>query len=155
MFVGNTVKQRTSIIFFLGFRHLQRVLAYALRFVDRVIVMRPTNFDVLTPDELQRTMWFAVRITQRTNFPELLKQLAKPNHILIPPTIAQLAPFLDNSSLIRVGGRLQPSMLTDDAKHTYLLPKESHVTSLLINRFPYGVWGSSRPSIQVLIRRSA
>lgn len=49
--------------------------------------------------------------------------------------MAQLAPFIDSSGLIRVGGRLQRSMLTEDAKHPYLLPKESHVTSLLITAF--------------------
>lgn len=80
-------------------------------------------------------MRLAVRVTQRTHFQELLKQLTKPNHIVTPPTMAQLAPFLDHTGLIRVGGRLQRSMLSDDAKHPYLLPKSSHVTSLLITAF--------------------
>ncbi|XP_015377512.1 PREDICTED: uncharacterized protein LOC107171770 [Diuraphis noxia] len=114
---------------------LQRALAYALRFIHRVIFKRPTDADCLTPDELQRAMRLAVRVTQRTHFQELLKQLGKPNHIITPPTMAQLAPFLDRTGLIRVGGRLQRSMLSDDAKHPYLLPKESHVTSLLITAF--------------------
>lgn len=43
--------------------------------------------------------------------------------------MAQLALFLDPTGLIRVGGRLQRSMLTEDVKHPYVLPKESHVTS--------------------------
>jgi len=120
---------------FSSWSRLQRALAYALRFIDRVIVKRPTNADVLTPDELQRAIRLAVRVTQRTHFQELLKQLAKHNHVITPPTMAQLAPFLDHTGLIRVGGRLQRSMLTDDAKHPYLLPKESHVTSLLITAF--------------------
>lgn len=120
---------------FSSWSRLQRALAYALRFIDRVIVKRPTNADVLTLDELQRAIRLAVRVTQRTHFQELLQQLAKHNHIVTPPTMAQLAPFLDHTGLIRIGGRLQRSMLTDDAKHPYLLPKESHVTSLLITAF--------------------
>ncbi|KAL4113825.1 hypothetical protein QTP88_017393 [Uroleucon formosanum] len=120
---------------FSSWSRLQRALAYALRFIDRVIVKRPTNADVLTLDELQRAIRMAVRVTQRTHFQELLQQLAKHNHIVTPPTMAQLAPFLDHTGLIRIGGRLQRSMLTDDAKHPYLLPKESHVTSLLITAF--------------------
>jgi len=116
---------------FSSWSRLQRALAYALRFIDRAIVKRPTNADVLTQDELQRAIRLAVRVTQRTHFQELLKQLAKHN-IVTPPTMAQLAPFLDHTGLIRVGGRLQRSMLSDDAKHPYLLPKDSHVTSLLI-----------------------
>lgn len=120
---------------FSSWYRLQRVLAYALRFIDRVIFKRPTDADCLTPDELQRAMRLAVRVTQRTHFQELLKQLAKPNHLVTPSTMAQLAPFLDHTGLIRVGGRLQRSMLSDDAKHPYLLPKESHVTSLLITAY--------------------
>jgi len=135
MVVRETPSFDTFLLRFSSWSRLQRSLAYALRFVDRVIVKRPTNTDIVTPDELQRAMRLAVRVTQRTHFPELLKQLAKPNHIVTPPTMAQLAPFLDYAGLIRVGGRLQRSMLTDDAKHPYLLPRESHVTSLLIIAF--------------------
>jgi len=47
-----------------------------------VIVRRPTNEYVLTPDELQRAVRLAVRVTQRTHFPELLRQLAKHNHVV-------------------------------------------------------------------------
>ncbi|CAI6357195.1 unnamed protein product [Macrosiphum euphorbiae] len=135
MVVCETPSFDTFLLRFSSWSRLQHALAYALRFVDRVIVKQPTNTDVLTPDELQRAMRLAVRVTQRTYFPELLKQLAKPNHLVTPPTMAQLAPFMDHAGLIRVGGRLQRSMLSDDAKHPYLLPKESHVTSLLITAF--------------------
>jgi len=120
---------------FSSWSRLQRVLAYSLRFVDRVVLKRPTNINVIMPDELERATRLAVRVTQRKYFFELLKQLSDPNRVVTPPTLAHLAPFLDHSGLIRVGGRLQRSMLTEDAKHPLLLPKESHVTSLLITAF--------------------
>lgn len=78
---------------FSSWSRLQRALAHALRFVVCVILKRPTNADVLTPDEQQRAMRLAVRVIQRTHFPELLKQLAKPNHTVTPSTTAQLALF--------------------------------------------------------------
>ncbi|GBM79468.1 hypothetical protein AVEN_138236-1 [Araneus ventricosus] len=36
------------------------------------------------------------------------------------------APFYDDSGIIRVGGRLKNSMLTESQKHPILLPKTDH-----------------------------
>ena len=44
---------------------------------------------------------------------------------LIPPKLAQLYPFLDNSGLLRVGGRLHRAPITSYRKHPYILPEES------------------------------
>lgn len=48
--------------------YFQRALAYALCFVDHVLLKRPTYTDVLTPDEEQRLMRLDIRVTQRTHF---------------------------------------------------------------------------------------
>ena len=47
-------------------------------------------------------------------------------------SIRRLCPILDDSGLLRVGGRLQRSALPFDAKHPVLLPKGHHVTRLLV-----------------------
>lgn len=47
-------------------------------------------------------------------------------------SIRRLCPILDDSGLLRVGGRLQRSTLPFDAKHPVLLPKGHHVTRLLV-----------------------
>ncbi|XP_018370875.1 PREDICTED: uncharacterized protein LOC108766210 [Trachymyrmex cornetzi] len=52
----------------------------------------------------------------------------------VPPShpIARLTPFKDSDGILRVGGRLQASMLTMEAKHPAILPKQSPFTTLVI-----------------------
>ena len=60
--------------------------------------------------------------------------------------ISQMDAFIDESDVIRVGGRLQNSHISDDCKHPILMPrKEKYQISLLsitIARFFMGVVGS-------------
>jgi hypothetical protein len=46
-----------------------------------------------------------------------------------------LDPFLDEEGILRVGGRLKRSSLMYGVKHPIILPKEGHVTHLLIKHF--------------------
>ena len=47
-------------------------------------------------------------------------------------SLYRLDPFLDNDGVLRVGGRIQLGQFTDDTKFPIILPKKSHVTSLII-----------------------
>jgi len=77
----------------------------------------------------------AVSGASNTNFKDLFKQFSKPETVIIPSTVAQLALFLGEWGLLRFGGCLRCSSLSPDAKHPYLLPKASYLTSLLIQSY--------------------
>ena len=47
-------------------------------------------------------------------------------------SISQLDPFIDESDVIRVGGRLQRPHIGDDCKHPMLLPRKGKVSDLTI-----------------------
>ena len=47
-------------------------------------------------------------------------------------SISQLDPFIDESDVIRVGGRLQSSRISDDCKHPILLSRKGKVSDLII-----------------------
>ena len=49
-------------------------------------------------------------------------------------SISQLDPFIDESDVICVGGRLQNSHISDDCKHPILLPRKKNyqISSLCI-----------------------
>lgn len=117
---------------FSSWQRLQRSMAYVLRFVYSGILKQPLITGPLKLAELSRAVLVAIRLTQKIHFPELIKQLQDAKRAITPSSVAQLAPFIDVNGLIRVGGRLQCSLLSEDAKHPLLLPKSSHVTSLLI-----------------------
>ena len=46
--------------------------------------------------------------------------------------ISQLDPFINESDVIRVGGRLQNSHISDYCKHPILLPRKGKVSDLII-----------------------
>ena len=47
-------------------------------------------------------------------------------------SISQLDPFVDESNVIHVGGRLQSSHISDDFKHPISLPRKGKVSDLTI-----------------------
>ena len=47
-------------------------------------------------------------------------------------SISQLDPFINESDVVRVGGRLQNSDISDDCKHPILLPRKGKVSDLII-----------------------
>ena len=44
----------------------------------------------------------------------------------------RLDPYLDADGVLRIGGRLRRANLPDSVKHPVILPKESHITRLII-----------------------
>ncbi|XP_022164862.1 uncharacterized protein LOC111029924 [Myzus persicae] len=108
---------------------MQGVLAYCFHFSRRPVLTGP-----LTRAESDHVLTTAVRETQRIYFSSLRKQLTT-SQMITPASLAQLAPFFDNDGLIRVGGRLRYSALSEDVKHPILLPHSAHVTQLLIRHY--------------------
>lgn len=131
----NIARSDNFLIRFSTLTRLQRSTAYSLRFIYARFLNEPCPKTPLSSIELNRAMRFIMRITQDIYFSTLFTQFSVPNTIITPPTVAQLAPFLDDDGLIWVGGRLRHSSLSSDAKHPYLLPKSLHLTSLLIANY--------------------
>jgi len=108
---------------------MQRVLAYFLRLSHRPVIIGP-----LTRAELNYVLTTAVKETQNIYFSNLWQQLTT-SQMITAASLAQLAPFIDKDGLIRVGGRLRYSALSEDAKHPFLLPNSAHITQLLIRHY--------------------
>ena len=49
-------------------------------------------------------------------------------------SLYRLDPFLDNEGILRVGGRLHKATTPFDEKHPAIIPKSSHITTLLIRQ---------------------
>ena len=59
-------------------------------------------------------------------------------------SISQLDPFLDNNNIIRVGGRLRKSSLTETEQHPVILPRKSPVSDVIIQWSHYSVAHGAR-----------
>ena len=63
-----------------------------------------------------------------------------------------LTPFIDKEGIIRVGGRVNKAVISYDAKHPVLLPRE-HWTSLLITRYYHQIGHSGVATTAAKIKK--
>lgn len=73
-----------------------------------------------------------IRDLQRQTYGEEIKLLSKGHQLQRRNKLYRLDVFLDTDGLIKVGGRLSRSSLCDSFKHPIVIPKEHHVTKLII-----------------------
>ncbi|OXA46198.1 Gag-Pol polyprotein [Folsomia candida] len=118
-------------------RKLQRVTAFVLRFVrncrnPNLHPQKTKSHHPLTPGELHQALNHWVKVVQHQAFYEDLQQLKKGQPLHSKSKILSLSPFLDETGVIRVGGRLKSSSLSPDQKNPILLPYHGQLTHLII-----------------------
>ncbi|CAI6347553.1 unnamed protein product [Macrosiphum euphorbiae] len=119
---------------FSSLEKMLRVLSYVSRFLSHRLRRQPIRVGPITFSERERSLSIAVQRTQQYYFSDLVKTL-KNKSTITPPSLAQLAPYIDDNNIVRVGGRLRFSDASYDAKHPILLPRSSHLTDLVIRHY--------------------
>ncbi|GFT83347.1 uncharacterized protein TNCV_1555611 [Trichonephila clavipes] len=108
--------------------------AWCLRFVNNSkINISERKKDYLNTTELRNAAEVLVKSVQQSEFKSEIKCLQLKHQIPKNSKILSLNPFLDKDGLLRVGGRLKFSNLSDSQKHQLILPKTHHLTDLIIN----------------------
>lgn len=130
--VSQNVCNQTLIDFarFSSFLRLQRTIAYALRFVNRLRNRHLVVTKYLSKDELKDALNLIVRTCQRESFPEY-KLLLDGHKLPKNCSLMKFNPFLDEDNLMRVGGRLLNSNFCYEKKHPLLLQSTHQFTKLL------------------------
>nr|XP_039272262.1 uncharacterized protein LOC120346563 [Styela clava] len=128
---------------------LQRAIAWIIRFTKfcKAKYLHKVKFqDIgkLSVDELDYATHEILRITQRDVFSKQMKYLEMNNiEHKVPKSqlrkgqcqsLQNLCPFIEDD-LMRIGGRLQHSLLPLHSKHQIILPQDHHVTRLLIKKY--------------------
>ena len=102
--------------------------------------------------ELESAERAIIRAVQTSAFKEelhVLKQIKRKNpdpnsrawaqqrksNIKTYGSLYKLDPFVDDDEILRVGGRLRRASLSDDMKFPIILPRNSHVTTLIVRYF--------------------
>lgn len=114
---------------------IERVLAYVLRFTLN-ISEESTNWNlgrILVP-ELQDAHRRLVSHIQAIHFAEEISALQAGRNLKNTSRLIQLHPFLDDRGLLRVGGRLQHSLLSFERKHPIILSACDRFIKLLFER---------------------
>ncbi|XP_018405223.1 PREDICTED: uncharacterized protein LOC108781668 [Cyphomyrmex costatus] len=107
-----------------------RVVAYCLRFLRRPAGIT-THF--VSHEETTAALELMCRTVQQHSFPEEYKALSSNKSLNTSSGILTLNPFLDDG-LIKVGGRLKHSNLTQDARHPMLPPKNHELSRRIITQ---------------------
>ncbi|CAB4008561.1 uncharacterized protein LOC110248158 [Paramuricea clavata] len=103
----------------------------------------------ITVDEMEKAEIVILKLAQNDSFSDeiaALKEVLAENHsdprakissekkkVKTISSLFRLDPFIDRNGLLRVGGRLSKSRsLPEDLMHPVILPKKSHITTLVI-----------------------
>ena len=114
---------------FSSWTRLLRVVGWVKRFVARLRGSPSTG--ELTLEELSDAKTCILQVLQRQHYDAEVTALTQGSSVPRNSSILKLCPFLDDSGLLRVKGRLQFSDLSYGEKHPIVLPK-CHVTLLLV-----------------------
>ncbi|XP_076284633.1 uncharacterized protein LOC143211095 [Lasioglossum baleicum] len=113
---------------------LLRITALCRRAARRMKVKRANRGPVgpLTVAEIENSRQFWIRQTQADHFAQEIQAISHSAVVPKHSTIVNLMLFVDANGILRVGGRLQHSLLDADQKHPIILPRSSALTALVI-----------------------
>lgn len=92
--------------------------------------------DLVTVEERRRAIESVLKLVQQQAFVPELKILQSPHKGCLPSSspLHCLDPIIE-AGLICVGGRLNNSTLSQELKHPVILPKDCHITSLILAHY--------------------
>lgn len=127
---------------------LKRAVAWFLKLKDLLIVLREKRKEPseesrmteykkalkgknLTCDDLTKAETEIVKFCQKQGFKEEVTMLKEQQRVKKGSSLYKLNPVLQDG-VMRVGGRLNHAAMPDDSKHPAILPKNSHITQLVL-----------------------
>ncbi|XP_068074145.1 uncharacterized protein [Danio rerio] len=119
--------------------------------IKRLGLKQKCSTDHITVEERQRAAEVVIKLMQQEAFSKEMRMIE--NGIALPNSSAlyQLDPVLDKG-LLRVGGRLKKSSLSQDLKHPVILPRDSYITKLILSHYHAKICYQGRTQTQMQLR---
>lgn len=121
---------------FSSLTRLKRVIVYCIRFFTNAKIKQNQSSSrqagPLTVGELENSLSIIIKHLQGHEFARELQDLNNRKPVSSRSPLRHLHPFVDDSGIIRVGGRLQNSSLSYSQRHPILFPTKHHFTELII-----------------------
>lgn len=116
---------------FSDFRKLERIFGYVTRFVENCRAkVDERRSGRLNRCDFKAAVQVMVKAVQKEKFDEEIKCLKADK--IIKGKLNKLKPLLEESGLLRVGGRLRNSDLPFNQRHPMILPEQHHLTEIII-----------------------
>ena len=109
---------------------LLNVTAYILRFVGNIRKPSINYSGPISPAERTQANLKWIQTAQQQSFPAEIQNISSESSRL--PLVHQLRLFIDKGGLIRCGGRIPNSPVSELVKFPYLLPAKSPFTSIIV-----------------------
>ena len=119
--------------YYSSYSKLLKHTANLFRFLDfwqHKTFHKAQNFE--EKDYASQALQFWVKNAQNAAFPKECTTLNKTENLASNSPLKTLSPVMDEKGMMRVGGRLAFSHLSEETKHPIILPKEHRFTHLLI-----------------------
>lgn len=113
---------------------LTRIVALLKRFVHNTKNPKNRITGNLTATELKSSLNHIIRIVQSTEFSLDYRNLQSKSPLHHRSSLLSLNPFLDDTQIMRLGGRLENAIISFNSKHPIILPKSHHITKLIIRQ---------------------
>lgn len=120
----------TSLSRFSSWSRLLKVVAR----IKRLRSKQTHSSELMTVEERERAAKSVIRLAQEEQFSQEMKTLQNGESLPNSSPLFHLDPIIDGS-VIRVGGRLEQSSLSLEVKHPVILPKEGHITKLILTHY--------------------
>ncbi|UYV82438.1 hypothetical protein LAZ67_21002170, partial [Cordylochernes scorpioides] len=123
-----------SITRFSSYNRMKRTLAWCLRFFNNSRYPSNKFSGTLTTKEIRSSELKITKVVQECYFSVEINALLSSKALPKTNKLLCLNPFIDQNGILRVGGRLKLSSLSEFQKHPIILPPKSHVTELIIRQ---------------------
>lgn len=133
-----------------SFWRLQRITAWMIRFLSGK-VSKPTPW--LTLDEMNESRKAIIRRMQQVYYADEISSLVNKSSVKRQSRLVGLDPFLDADGLVRVGGRLENSILEYDGKHPIIIPHEHPWTRLMLEDYHKDYLHAGAKSLLSIVRQ--
>lgn len=132
-----------------------RIIAYCRRFILAVTKKsQPPSSNTITADEYESSLITCVKIVQKGHYGQELKSLLGDGSVSTRSKILSLTPFIDDSKVIRVGGRLQNSVMPFRSKHPIVVPKNHPFTIAIINHYHLKYFHAGPQALLAAVRQT-
>lgn len=123
---------------FSDWKRAVKAIAFLKRHVKQRKGLKSKTSETTSVEERQEAELFIIKLVQGEAFSCEIKMLKQCKEIKAKDKtnkLHKLNPFIDKCDVLRVGGRLARSSLHPHVKHPAILPKTSHVSSLIIKHY--------------------
>lgn len=134
---------------FSSLNKILRILSYCLR----PCRLRTSSIQttMINANEITTALQALIYYVQQNNFKDELSRIVK--GVPCSKSLRRLDPFVDDTGLIRVGGRLKNAELPYAHKHPLLLPSNHRFTELLIDHHHVQLKHPGANSLQAMLQR--